>query len=176
MVACMINFTIECISNDFVLIIMCLFLLSFVQCGIVAWKTFRKETGTSTAYPMNVIYNKTRADTVLRVMYTATFGSLHSSSWTTFTISVLINNTDCRDPGPIRSGVSGYESGSGNVYTILPGAVSGVCHINTAGPLRITTKLARNSGSTMYEGYYQNSWQRITSSLHVEEMCPNRIE
>ncbi|XP_065193564.1 uncharacterized protein LOC135824790 [Sycon ciliatum] len=145
-------------------------------CGIVAWKTFRKETGTSRVNPMNVIYNKTRADTVLRIMYTATFGSYHSSTWTDFTISILINNTDCQDPGPIKSGVSNHATASANVFTILPGAISGVCHINTAGPLRITTKLALNSGSYMYEGNYHNSAQRITSSLHVEEMCPNGIE
>ncbi|XP_065196283.1 uncharacterized protein LOC135827761 isoform X2 [Sycon ciliatum] len=141
-------------------------------CGIVAWKTFRQVTGTSAVYPMNVIYNKTRADTVLRIMYTATFGSYHYT-WTTFTISILINNTDCQDPGPIRSGVSGYHSGSGSVYTILPGAISGVCNINTAGSLRITTKLADHSGRYKYEGYYRSGSSRITSSLHVEEMCPN---
>eukprot|EP00117_Sycon_ciliatum_P025348 scpid56515/ scgid21059/ Vitamin K-dependent protein S len=76
-------------------------------CGIVAWKTFRQETGTRSVNPMNVIYNKTRADTVLRVMYTATFGSQHYSPWTTFTISILFNNTDCQDHSIlIRSGVS----------------------------------------------------------------------
>ena len=110
---------------------------------------------------------------MLRVMYTATFGTRHHSSWTTFTISILINNTDCQDPGPIRSGVSGIHTGNGNVYTILPGAISGVCHINTAGPLRITTKLAVDSGSFKYEGTYSSSSSRITSSLHVEELCAN---
>ena len=154
---------------------MCLFLLSCVQCGIIAWKTFRQDTGTEHVYPMNVIYNKTRADTVLRVMYTATFGSQHNM-WTGFSISILINNTDCQDPGPIRSGVS--CAGVNTVSTILPGAIRGVCHINTAGPLRITTKLVQNTmrGSYAYEGYFAGRYKRITSSLHVEEMCPNRNE
>eukprot|EP00117_Sycon_ciliatum_P015515 scpid55025/ scgid3037/ Fibrillin-1 len=156
------------------------------NCGLVAWKTFRQTTGGSIRASWNVMYNKTRSDTVLRVTYTSAFGSRRTTTWNSFTISILINNTDCQDPGPIRSGVSSRATGSSsdyrvpsvslNVYNILPGAVSGVCHINTAGPLRITTKLARNSGRTMYEGYYQYSAHRITSSLHVEEMCHNGIE
>ncbi|XP_065194083.1 uncharacterized protein LOC135825272 [Sycon ciliatum] len=143
------------------------------NCGVVAWKSFRQTTGSSSLPSWNVMYNKTRSDTVLRVTYTSAFGSQRTSTWNSFTISILINNAECQDPGPIRSGVTGYAS-SGADRTVTPGSISGICNINTAGPLKLSTKFTRYSSSYyMYDGYSYNSVNRLVATLHVEELCSN---
>ncbi|XP_065194004.1 uncharacterized protein LOC135825198 [Sycon ciliatum] len=77
------------------------------KCGIVSWKTFTMETSTSSASnPFSgVVFNKTRPDTVIRVVYTTSIGFLHgNTAWHCVKVSVRINGSDCSDPAPIRSG------------------------------------------------------------------------
>ena len=120
------------------------------------------------------MYNKTRSDTVLRVTYTSAFGSKRTTStWNSFTISILINNTECQDPGPIRSGFTGL-SGSGSDYSVTPGSISCICNINIAGPLKLSTKFTQYSSSrNMYDGYNPHASNPLVATFHVEEMCSN---
>ncbi|XP_065186620.1 uncharacterized protein LOC135817371 isoform X1 [Sycon ciliatum] len=144
------------------------------KCGVVAWKSFRQTTGNSRyRASWNVMYNKTRSDTVLRVTYTSAFGSGRTSDWNSFTISILINNTECLNPGPIRSGVTGYAI-SGDDRSVTPGSISGICNINTAGPLKLSTKFTQLSSSGyMYDGYSSHGGNRLVATFHVEELCSN---
>ena len=154
-------------------ILYCVWMCSPIQCGVVAWKSFRKTTGSSSPPTWNVMYNKTRSDTVLRVTYTSAFGSRRDGSWNSFTISILINNTECPNPGPIRSGFTGL-SGSGNDYSVTPGSISGICNINTAGPLKLSTKFTQYSSSrSMYDGYNPYATNPLVATFHVEELCSN---
>ena len=92
-----------------------------------------------------------------------------------FTLSFLFDGSECSDPAPVRGGVSS-NSASGNDHKSVPGAISGVhvCHITRNGTLQITSSLVRECGANYayYHGYY-GSGRSITSSLHVEEMCPD---
>ncbi|XP_065177129.1 uncharacterized protein LOC135806893 [Sycon ciliatum] len=143
------------------------------KCGVVAWKSFRQTTGRNYRPSWNVMYNKTRSNTVLRVTYTSAFGSHRTSGWNSFTISILINNTECQDPAPIRSGGSGYTS-TGEDHSVTPGSISGICNINIAGPLKLSTKFTQYSSSrNMYDGYNPNGANREVATFHVEELCSN---
>ena len=154
-------------------VLYCVSMCSLVQCGVVAWKSFRQTTGRNYRPSWNVMYNKTRSNTVLRVTYTSAFGSHRTSGWNSFTISILINNTECQDPAPIRSGGSGYTS-TGEDHSVTPGSISGICNINIAGPLKLSTKFTQYSSSrNMYDGYNPNGANREVATFHVEELCSN---
>ena len=93
--------------------------------------------------------------------------------WNSFTISILINDTECQYPGPIRSGVVGYTSSSYHDRAVTPGSISGICNINTAGPLKLSTKFTQYSSSrNMYDGY-NYAGNPLVATFHVEELCSN---
>ncbi|XP_065193563.1 adhesion G protein-coupled receptor E2-like [Sycon ciliatum] len=149
-----------------------------MEAGLVSWKSFTKTTHGSGGYTFDVRFNKTRTDTVLRVVYTSVFGVQYSSSgpWYCFTISVRINGNDCSDPGPIRSGASLRTYSGSFVYTALPGSVSGTCANQASGILRITTHLERHCHSysaTFHNvGYYAGgATHALTASLYIEELA-----
>ena len=144
----------------------------FVQCtGILHWKTFTRTTRSST--PMsdwNVQFSKERNDTSIRIWYTSSMG-VHTVGWECFTLSFLFDGRECSDPAPVRGGVSSHGSGD---HKSVPAAISGVCHITRNGTMQITSSVFRDCGKNYqyYHGYY-NHGRSITSSLHVEEMCPD---
>ena len=90
-----------------------------------------------------------------------------------FTLSFLFDGSECSDPAPVRGGVTS-SSGTGSDAKSVPAAISGVCHITRNGTLQITSSVVRECGANRhyYHGYYQGS-RSITSSLHIEEMCPD---
>ncbi|XP_065194009.1 uncharacterized protein LOC135825201 isoform X1 [Sycon ciliatum] len=142
------------------------------KCGIVSWKTFTMETSGSAINPFSgVVFNKTRPDTVIRVVYTTSIGLRHGgNTWHCVKVSVRINGRDCSDPAPIRSG-SSTDSAR---YQIHAGVVSGICNIHTSGPLSFSTHIqAQCTTSYYYLGYYPGTGT-ITSTLHIEELCNNQ--
>ncbi|XP_065193998.1 uncharacterized protein LOC135825194 isoform X2 [Sycon ciliatum] len=142
------------------------------KCGIVSWKTFTMETSNSHRNPFSgVVFNKTRPDTVIRVVYTTSIGFQHgNNAWHCVKVSVRINGSDCSDPAPIRSGTSSTSP----YYQIHAGVVSGICNIHTSGPLSFSTHIqAQCSTNTDYLGYYYGTGS-ITSTLHIEELCNNQ--
>eukprot|EP00117_Sycon_ciliatum_P001900 scpid89122/ scgid7365/ len=152
-----------------------------MQAGLVSWKSFTKTTHGTGGYTFDVMFNKTRNDTVLRVVYTSVFGVNFGSynHWHCFTISVRINGSECSNPGPIRSGASMVAYSSANIQSVLPGSVSGTCDIQASGPLRITTHLEGHcrafSGTTTsssYVGYYAGgATHALSASLYIEELA-----
>ena len=151
----------------------CNLLLCHFQCGIVSWKTFTMETSTSSASnPFSgVVFSKTRPDTVIRVVYTTSIGFKHgNNAMHCVKVSVRINGRDCSDPAPIRSG----SFGSTAHYQAHAGVVSGICNINTSGPLYFSTHIEAQCGTSQYHlGYYPGTGT-ITSTLHIEELCNNQ--
>ena len=145
----------------------------FVQCtGILHWKTFTRITRSSTAMSdWNVQFSKERNYTSIRIWYTSSMG-VQAVSWECFTLSFLFDGNECSDPAPVRGGVSS-NSGTGSDDKSVPAAISGVCQITRNGTLQITSSLVRECGANFryYHGYYTGG-RTITSSLHVEEMCP----
>ncbi|XP_065194011.1 uncharacterized protein LOC135825203 [Sycon ciliatum] len=143
------------------------------KCGIVSWKTFTMETsGSSARNPFSgVVFNKTRPDTVIRVVYTTSIGFYHpTNNWHCVKVSVRINGRDCSDPAPIRSG----SSSTSERHQMHAGVVSGICHINNSGPLSFSTHIQTQcTTSTSYLGYYPDSGT-LTSTLHIEELCNNQ--
>ena len=95
-----------------------------------------------------------------------------NADWECFTLSFLFDGSECSDPAPVRGGVTSYDTG--NDHKSVPAAISGVCHITRNGTLQITSSHIRECGSTygIFHGYYRGG-HSITSSLHVEEMCPD---
>ncbi|XP_065194007.1 uncharacterized protein LOC135825200 isoform X2 [Sycon ciliatum] len=142
------------------------------KCGIVSWKTFTMETSSSAINPFSgVVFNKTRPDTVIRVVYTTSIGFQHGNNAAhCVKVSVRINGRDCSDPAPIRSG----SFGSTAHYQAHAGVVSGICNINTSGPLSFSTHIdAQCTTTNSYLGYYYGTGT-ITSTLHIEELCNNQ--
>ncbi|XP_065193995.1 uncharacterized protein LOC135825193 isoform X2 [Sycon ciliatum] len=144
------------------------------KCGIVSWKTFTMETSHSSARvnPFSgVVFNKTRPDTVIRVVYTTSIGFFHGdNNWHCVKVSVRINGSDCSDPAPIRSG----STGSTAHYQIHAGVVSGICNLNTSGPLSFSTRIEAQCTTGDYRlGFYAGTGT-ITSTLHIEELCNNQ--
>ena len=94
------------------------------------------------------------------------------NAWECFTLSFLFDGSECSDPAPVRGGVT--LRATGNDRKSVPAAISGVCHITRNGTLQITSSLVRDCGATTqyFHGYYLGG-RSITSSLHVEEMCPD---
>ena len=126
--------------------------------------------------PWNVKFSKKRADTVLRVLYTTSMGvRAQHGGWKYFTLSFLFNGSECSNPAPIRGGVGSLQDG-GSSYADLksvPAAISGVCNQLRSGDVTITSNLVEgNVQYGHYHGYYPSS-RSITSSLHVEELCPS---
>ena len=124
--------------------------------------------------PWNVKFSKKRADTVLRVLYTTSMGAQAHGGWQHFTLSFLFNGSECSNPAPIRGGVAslqyggiGYRDGKS-----VPAAISGVCNRLRSGDVTITSNLG-NVPHGHYHGYHPSSSSSITSSLHVEELCPS---
>ena len=144
----------------------------FVQCtGILHWKTFTRTTSsTRVMSDWNVQFSKERNDTSIRIWYTSSMG-VQAVGWKCFTLSFLFDGSECSDPAPVRGGVSSYDID--HDHKSVPAAISGVCHITRNGTLQITSSLVRECGAkySYYHGYYKGS-RSITSSLHVEEMCP----
>ena len=97
----------------------------------------------------------------------------YGNAWECFTLSFLFDGSECSDPAPVRGGVTS-NSGTGVDTKSVPAAISGVCHITRNGTLQITSSLVRDCGANnaYYHGYYTGG-RPITSSLHVEEMCPD---
>ena len=121
----------------------------------------------------NVQFSKQRNDTSIRIWYTSSMGVVGAHSrWDCFTLSFLFDGSECNDPAPVRGGVSSHDTGSD--HKSVPAAISGVCHITRNGTLQITSSVMRECGADhgYYHGYY-NGDRSITSSLHVEEMCPD---
>ena len=146
-----------------------------VQCtGILHWKTFTRATTSST--PMsdwNVQFSKQRNDTSIRIWYTSSMGvQAYDNAWECFTLSFLFDGSECSDPAPVRGGVTSFDFR--NDAKSVPSAISGVCHITRNGTLQITSSVVRECGANYqyYHGNYQGT-RSITSSLHVEEMCPD---
>ncbi|XP_065193993.1 uncharacterized protein LOC135825192 [Sycon ciliatum] len=143
------------------------------KCGIVSWKTFTMEISTSgfRYWFSGVVFNKTRPDTVIRVVYTTSIGFKHGThDWHCVKVSVRINGSDCSDPAPIRSG----SSSNSHHHHIYAGVVSGICHINISGPLSFSTHIdAQCTTSNAYLGYYPGAGT-LTSTLHIEELCNNQ--
>ena len=147
----------------------------FVQCtGILHWKTFTRRTSSTPVMPdWNVQFSKERNDTSIRIWYTSSMGlQVYSGDWACFTLSFLFDGSECSDPAPVRGGVTSRANGYD--YKSVPAAISGVCHITRNGTLQITSSVVRECGAdyNYYNGYYYGS-RSITSSLHVEEMCPD---
>ncbi|XP_065194005.1 uncharacterized protein LOC135825199 [Sycon ciliatum] len=142
------------------------------KCGIVSWKTFTMQTSSSHRNPFSgVRFNKRRPDTVIRVVYTTSIGFYHpNTAMHCVKVSVRINGRDCSDPAPIRSG----SFGSTAHYQAHAGVVSGICNINTSGPLYFSTHIEAQCGTSQYHlGYYPGTGT-ITSTLHIEELCNNQ--
>ena len=99
--------------------------------------------------------------------------NVYNGDWECFTLSFLFDGSECSDPAPVRGGVTSHDNG--NDHKSVPAAISGVCHITRNGTLQITSSLVRECGADYhyYHGYYRGSPFSITSSLHVEEMCPD---
>ena len=95
-----------------------------------------------------------------------------NADWECFTLSFLFDDSECSDPAPVRDGVTSHDSG--NDRKSVPAAISGVCHITRNGTLQIPSSHIRECGSTygIFHGCYRGG-HSITSSLHVEEMCPD---
>ncbi|XP_065194002.1 adhesion G protein-coupled receptor L4-like [Sycon ciliatum] len=142
------------------------------KCGIVSWKTFTMDTSSSVRNPFSgVVFNKTRPDTVIRVVYTTSIGFQHGgNNWHCVKVSVRINGRDCSDPAPIRSG----SSGSTAHFQIHAGVVSGICNINTSGPLSFSTHIEAQCGTSDYRLGYHPGTGTLTSTLHIEELCNNQ--
>ena len=144
----------------------------FAQCtGILHWKTFTRTTSSATSMSdWNVQFSKERNDTSIRIWYTSSMG-IRARSWECFTLSFLFDGSECSDPAPVRGGVS---SNSGGSHKSVPAAISGVCHVTRNGTLQITSSVVREcrADNQYYHGYYLGG-RSITSSLHVEEMCPD---
>ena len=125
--------------------------------------------------PWNVKFSKKRAETVLRVLYTTSMGvRAQGSSWQDFTLSFLFNGSECSNPAPIRGGVDSLQyGGSSNTDgKSVPAAISGVCNQLRNGDVTITSNLVK--GNVQYQHYHGRSFSNsITSSLHVEELCPS---
>ena len=126
--------------------------------------------------PWNVKFPKKRTDTVLRVLYTTSMGIwAQGGSWRHFTPSFLFNGSECSNPAPIRGGVASLQGGSVNYrdYKSVPAAISGVCNQLRSGDVTITSNLVKGHvPNHYYHGHYPFS-ASITSSLHVEELCPS---
>ena len=126
--------------------------------------------------PWNVKFSKKRADTVLRVLYTTSMGILAHAGWHHFTLSFLFNGSECSNPAPIRGGVASSQHGSSSYgdHKSVPAAISGVCNQLRSGDVTITSNLVKgNVPYAHYHGRYPSSSTPITSSLHVEELCPS---
>ena len=95
-----------------------------------------------------------------------------NSRWECFTLSFLFDGSECSDPAPVRGGVTSFDSG--HDHKSVPAAISGVCHITRNGTLQITSSVVRECDVNFFyhHGFY-NGGRSITSSLHVEEMCPD---
>ena len=146
-----------------------------VQCtGILHWKTFTRTTRSTRAMSdWNIQFSKQRNDTFIRIWYTSSVGAVgRGVAWECFTLSFLFDGSECSDPAPVRGGVTSHDSG--NDHKSVPAAISGVCHITRNGTLQITSSLVRDCGANYghYQGYYRGG-RSVTSSLHVEEMCPD---
>ena len=127
--------------------------------------------------PWNVKFSKKRTDTVLRVLYTTSMGVVaQNGGWKYFTLSFLFNGSECSNPAPIRGGVASLQSG-GYSYRdekSVPAAISGVCNQLRSGDVTITSNLVKGDVQyALYHGRYFSSSTSITSSLHVEELCPS---
>ena len=126
--------------------------------------------------PWNVKFSKKRTDTVLRVLYTTSMGvGAYNGNWKRFTLSFLFNGSECSNPAPIRGGVASlqYGGGSNTDGKSVPAAISGVCNQLRSGDVTITSNLVKvNVPVGHYHGYHPSSTP-ITSSLHVEELCPS---
>ena len=126
--------------------------------------------------PWNVKFPKKRTDTVLRVLYTTSMGvRAQDVDWQHFTLSFLFNGSECSNPAPIRGGVVSVQSGgfSYREHKSVPAAISGVCNQLRSGDVTITSNLVK--GRVLhghYHGFHPSSTS-ITSSLHVEELCPS---
>ena len=99
-------------------------------------------------------------------------GANPHGAWECFTLSFLFDGSECSDPAPVRGGVTSHDTS--NDIKSVPAAISGVCHIIRNGTLQITSSVMRECGADnpYYHGYYEGV-RSITSSLHVEEMCPD---
>ena len=126
--------------------------------------------------PWNVKFSKKRADTVLRVLYTTSMGvTAYNGVWRHFTLSFLFNGSECSNPAPIRGGVASWQGGSFSYreHKSVAAAISGVCNQLRSGDITITSNLAKdNAQYGTFHGYHPSS-PSITSSLHVEELCPS---
>ena len=126
--------------------------------------------------PWNVNFPKKRTDTVLRVLYTTSMGIwAQGGSWRHFTLSFLFNGSECSNPAPIRGGVASWQGGgfSDRDYKSVPAAISGVCNQLRSGDVTITSNLVKGYvPHDCYHGHHPFSTS-ITSSLHVEELCPS---
>ena len=127
--------------------------------------------------PWNVKFSKKRADTVLRVLYTTSMGvETYNGNSQHFTLSFLFNGSECSNPAPIRGGVVSVQSGgfSYRERKSVPAAISGVCNQLRRGDVTITSNLVKGHVvHRHYHGRYPSSSTSITSSLHVEELCPS---
>ena len=126
--------------------------------------------------PWNVKFPKIRTDTVLHVLYTTSMGvAAFAGNWQHFTLSFLFNGSECSNPAPIRGGVASLQNGgfSDRDEKSVPAAISGVCNQLRSGDVTITSNLVK--GNVQYGPYhgYDPSSASITSSLHVEELCPS---
>ena len=126
--------------------------------------------------PWNVKFSKKRPDTVLRVLYTTSMGVVaYNGGWQHFTLSFLFNGSECSNPAPIRGGVASLQSG-GIGYRerkSVPAAISGVCNQLRSGDVTITSNLVKgNVPQGHFHGFHPSSTS-LTSSLHVEELCPS---
>ena len=126
--------------------------------------------------PWNVTFPKNRTDTVLRVLYTTSMGvTAYNGAWQYFTLSFLFDGSECSNPAPIRGGVASLQNGGYNNTDgkSVPAAISGVCNQLRSGDVTITSNLVK--GNVQYGPYhgYDPSNKSITSSLHVEELCPS---
>ena len=124
--------------------------------------------------PWNVKFSKKRTDTVLRVLYTTSMGvTAYSGAWQHFTLSFLFNGSECSNPAPIRGGVASRQYGNHGDHKSVPAAISGVCNQLRSGDVTITSNLVKGHvPQGHFHGYHPSS-PSITSSLHVEELCPS---
>ena len=102
-----------------------------------------------------------RTDTLLRVLYTTSMGTVaYSSVWQHFTLSFLFNGSECSNPAPIRGGIaSDQDGGNGNTdKKSVPAAISCVCNQLCSGDVTITSNLVTDNGPYgHYHGLYPSS-------------------
>ena len=89
------------------------------------------------------------------------------------TFSFLFDGAECSEPAPTRGGVASWQDGPVDGES-GPAAISGVCNSSGSGEITITSRIGvANPLHRHYHGVYPSLSTQITSSLHLEDLCPS---